>query len=120
MSDKLSVFFSFKILKIKAQKSDAMIYLFIVVHVIVCLFLIAVILLQQGKSADLAGAFGGQGSQTAFGPRSAANLLTRITTWAAVIFMVTSIGLTILMQKHVGHVHSVLEGTQTQSVPAKK
>ncbi|GGH13413.1 preprotein translocase subunit SecG [Silvibacterium dinghuense] len=96
-------------------------YLFIVVHVIVCLFLIAVILLQQGKSADLAGAFGGQGSQTAFGPRSAANLLTRTTTWAAVIFMVTSIGLTILMQKHAGSGHSVLEGTPTtQSAPAKK
>jgi preprotein translocase subunit SecG len=105
----------------RAQKSDAMIYLFIVVHVLVCLFLIAVILLQQGKSADLAGAFGGQGSQTAFGPRSAANLLTRTTTWAAVIFMITSIGLTILMQKHAGHQHSVLEGTSTQqSTPAKK
>ena len=97
-----------------------MIYLFIVIHVLVCLFLIAVILLQQGKSADLAGAFGGQGSQTAFGPRSAANLLTRTTTWAAVIFMVTSIGLTILMQKHAGQQHSVLSGTPTQSVPAKK
>jgi preprotein translocase subunit SecG len=98
-----------------------MIYLFIVVHVIVCIFLIAVILLQQGKSADLAGAFGGQGSQTAFGPRSAANLLTKATTWAAVIFMITSIGLTIMMQKHSGQGHSVLEGTQaTQSAPAKK
>jgi preprotein translocase subunit SecG len=98
-----------------------MIYLFIVIHVIVCLFLIAVILLQQGKSADLAGAFGGQGSQTAFGPRSAANLLTKTTTWAAVIFMVTSIGLTILMQRSAAHQHSVLEGTPTQqSAPAKK
>ena len=98
-----------------------MIYLFIVVHVIVCIFLIAVILLQQGKSADLAGAFGGQGSQTAFGPRSAAHLLTKATTWAAVIFMITSIGLTIMMQKHSGQGHSVLEGTQsTQSAPAKK
>ncbi|MBB6143957.1 preprotein translocase subunit SecG [Silvibacterium bohemicum] len=95
-------------------------YLFIVIHVLVCLFLIGVILLQQGKSADLAGAFGGQGSQTAFGPRSAANLLSRTTTWAAVVFMITSIGLTILMQKHVGHQRSVLEGTQTESVPAKK
>jgi preprotein translocase subunit SecG len=98
-----------------------MIYLFIVVHVIVCLFLIGVILLQQGKSADLAGAFGGQGSQTAFGPRSAANLLTRLTTWCAVIFMLTSIGLTILMQKQSARQHSVLSGTSTtQSVPAKK
>ena len=60
-------------------------------HVIVCLFLIGVVLLQQGRSADLAGAFGGQGSQTAFGPRAAANVLTRLTTWSAVIFMITSI-----------------------------
>jgi preprotein translocase subunit SecG len=98
-----------------------MIYLVIVIHVIVCLFLIGVILLQQGKSADLAGAFGGQGSQTAFGPRSAANLLTRTTTWCAIIFMVTSIALTIMMQHQSVHQHSVLEGTKTtQTVPAKK
>ncbi len=47
------------------------------------MFLIGVVLLQQGSSADLAGAFGGQGSQTAFGPRAAANVLTQLTTWAA-------------------------------------
>ena len=97
-------------------------YLFIVVHVIVCLTLVGIILLQQGKSADLAGAFGGQGSQTAFGPRSAANILTRLTILGAVIFMVTSIGLTILMQKGSSRQHSVLSGTSqtTQSVPKKK
>ncbi|MGC1362831.1 MAG: preprotein translocase subunit SecG [Silvibacterium sp.] len=83
--------------------------------------MVGIILLQQGKSADLAGAFGGQGSQTAFGPRSASNLLTRLTIWCAVIFMITSIGLTIMMQKRASHQHSVLEGTQTtQSTPAKK
>src|SRR6201992_3028983 len=98
-----------------------MFYLLLVIHVIVCAILIVVVLLQQGKSPDLAGAFGGQGSQTAFGPRGAANLLTRLTTWCAVIFMITSIGLTILMQKQAGHQHSVLEGTPTQqSAPAKK
>jgi preprotein translocase subunit SecG len=97
-----------------------MFYLLLVIHVIVCGILIVVVLLQQGKSADLAGAFGGQGSQTAFGPRGAANLLTRLTTWCAVIFMITSIGLTILMQKRSGG-HSVLEGTKTtQTTPAKK
>jgi preprotein translocase subunit SecG len=97
-----------------------MLYLLLVIHVIVCIFLIIVVLLQQGKSADLAGAFGGQGSQTAFGPRGAANLLTRLTTWCAIIFMITSIGLTIIMQKRAGG-HSVLEGTKTtQTVPAKK
>jgi preprotein translocase subunit SecG len=98
-----------------------MIYFFIVIHVIVCLTLVGIILLQQGKSADLAGAFGGQGSQTAFGPRSAANMLTRVTVWCAVIFMITSIALTIMMQKHTSHQHSVLEGTtSSQSAPAKK
>lgn len=98
-----------------------MVYLFIVIHIVVCLTIVGIILLQQGKSADLAGAFGGQGSQTAFGPRSASNLLTRLTIWCAVIFMITSIGLTIMMQKHTSHQHSVLEGTKTtQSTPAKK
>ena len=67
-----------------------MIYFLVVIHVIICLFLIGVVLLQQGKSADLAGAFGGQGSQPAFGPRGAANLLTKLTTWAAVLFMIVS------------------------------
>lgn len=98
-----------------------MVYLFVTVHIIVSLTLIGIILLQQSKSADLAGAFGGQGSQTSFGPRSAANTLTRLTVWCAVIFMITSIGLTIMMQNSTGHQHSVLAGTQTtQSVPAKK
>lgn len=93
-------------------------YLLLTVHILVCVILVVIILLQQGKSADLAGAFGGQGSQTAFGPRGAANLLTRLTTWCAVIFMFTSIGLTIMMQKRTGG-HSVLEGTKTtQSTPA--
>jgi preprotein translocase subunit SecG len=97
-----------------------MIYLLVTIHVIICLFLIGVVLLQQGKSADLAGAFGGSGSQTAFGPRGAANLLTKLTTYGAVLFMVTSISLTILMARSSGE-HSVLSGTATkQTTPAKK
>ncbi len=89
------------------------------IHVIVCIVLIGVVLLQQGKSADLAGAFGGQGSQTAFGPRGAANLLTKVTTWSAIIFMFTSIGLTVLIQRSIGS-HSVLSGIKTtQTAPAK-
>ena len=62
-------------------------------HVVVCLFLIIVILLQSGKAADLAGAFGGMGSQTAFGPRGSATLLSRATTISTVVFMLTSISL---------------------------
>jgi len=93
-------------------------YVFIVVHLIVCFFLIGVVLIQQGRSADLAGAFGGQGSQTAFGPRAAANVLTKLTTWSAVIFMLTSITLTVLYVRSAGS-HSVLEGTKPASAPAK-
>ena len=97
-----------------------MVILLVVIHVIVCLFLIGVVLLQQGKSADLAGAFGGQGSQTAFGPRGASNLLTKLTTWSAILFMFTSIGLTIAMARSSGH-RSVLSGTPSGlSTPAKK
>jgi len=97
-----------------------MVILLVVIHVIVCLFLIAVVLLQQGKSADLAGAFGGQGSQTAFGPRGAANVLTRLTTWSAIIFMITSISLTVAMSRS-SVSHSVLSGTpSSQNAPAQK
>jgi preprotein translocase subunit SecG len=71
-------------------------YIFVVLHVIACLFLIGVVLLQQGKSQDLASAFGGGGTQTAFGPRGSANVLSRATTILAALFMVTSLGLTML------------------------
>ena len=63
-----------------------------IVHVIVCLFLVVVVLLQSGKAADLAGAFGGMGSQTVFGPRGAATALIRATTASAVLCMGTSLG----------------------------
>ncbi len=97
-----------------------MVILLVIIHVIVCLFLIGVVLLQQGKSADMAAAFGGSGSQTAFGPRGAANVLTRLTTWSAIIFMLTSISLTVVMSRS-SQSHSVLSGTpSTQTTPAKK
>jgi preprotein translocase subunit SecG len=96
-----------------------MIIFLVIIHVIVCLFLIGVVLLQQGKSADLAGAFGGQGSQTAFGPRGAANLLTKLTTWGAILFMVVSLALTILLARNSGE-HSVLTGTPAQQSTPKK
>ncbi len=97
-----------------------MVILLVILHVIVCLFLIGVVLLQQGKSADVAGAFGGQGSQTAFGPRGASNLLTKMTTYSFILFILTSIGLTWALSRAAGH-RSVLSGTPSAlSQPAKK
>ena len=74
-------------------------YVVLILHLIACFFLIAVVLLQQGKGQDLASAFGGGGTQAAFGPRGSVTLLSRITTGLAVVFMITSISLTILKQK---------------------
>jgi len=96
-------------------------YLLVVVFVIVSLFLIGVVLLQTGKSADLAGAFGGQGSQTAFGPRGAANLLTKLTSYAAVLFMILAICLTIVLSHTSSNSRSVLgDAPSSQTTPAKK
>jgi preprotein translocase subunit SecG len=71
-------------------------YLVIFFHIVACFFLIGVVLLQQGKSQDLASAFGGGGTQTAFGPRGSANVLTKATTILAGVFMVTCLALSIL------------------------
>ena len=79
------------------------------VHVLVCVFLIVVVLLQSGKAADLAGAFGGMGSQTAFGPRGSATLLSKATTLSAVLFMVTSLSLSIMATRNAGLGSTVLE-----------
>src|SRR5215469_12785118 len=79
-----------------------------ILHVVICLFLIVVVLLQSGKAADLAGAFGGMGSQTAFGPRGSATLLSKATTASAVLFMVTSLSLSILATRQSGGVGSTV------------
>jgi preprotein translocase subunit SecG len=92
--------------------------LILILHVIVCFFLIIVVLLQSGKAADLAGAFGGMGSQTAFGPRGSATLLSKATTVSAIIFMITSLSLSILATKTAGLGTTVLEGG-TKPAPAK-
>ena len=68
-------------------------FILITLHVVVCGLLIIVVLLQSGEAADLAGAFGGAGSQTAFGPRGAATFLSKATTWCAIMFMLTSMAL---------------------------
>lgn len=87
------------------------------VHVVVCIFLIIVVLLQSGKAADLAGAFGGMGSQTAFGPRGSATLLSKATTVSAVLFMVTSLSLSILATRSAGLGTSVLDSTPQKVAP---
>jgi preprotein translocase subunit SecG len=93
-----------------------LIILVTIVHVMVCLFLIVVVLLQSGKAGDISAAFGGQGSQAAFGPRGAATALSKATTISAVLFMLTSVTLSINAIKH-GGPNSVLQGVRT--TPAK-
>lgn len=73
-----------------------------------CLVLITVVLLQSGKAADLAGAFGGAGSQTAFGPRGAATILSQATTWCAIMFMICALALVLRTDKAVEQGGSVL------------
>ncbi|MGH9380480.1 MAG: preprotein translocase subunit SecG [Thermoanaerobaculia bacterium] len=93
-----------------------MLYLLYTIHVIVCLFLILVVLLQQGKGADLS-VFGGGGTQTAFGPRGATTLLHKLTVWGFVAFTVLTIGIGFLSGR--GRGGSVMEGVETeQSGPA--
>ena len=77
-------------------------YLIIFVHIVACLFLIAVVLLQQGKGQDLASAFGGGGTQTAFGPRGSATVLSRATTILAGVFMITSLALSLVKPRASG------------------
>ena len=85
-------------------------FFLVTIHVIVCLILMGVILLQGGEAADLAGAFGGSGSQTAFGPRAAATFLSHATTWCAVMFMFTTMALTVHVNATTATSgHSVLE-----------
>ena len=102
-------------------RPEFMTVLITIVHVIVCVFLIAVVLLQSGKSADIAAAFGGMGSQTAFGTRTAATVLSKATTWAAIVFMLTSITLSIFASRRGTSTGSVLSGTTsspTKTAPA--
>jgi preprotein translocase subunit SecG len=99
-----------------------MIILITIVHIIVCAFLIIVVLLQSGQSGDVAAAFGGMGSQTAFGPRGSATILSKATTWSAIIFMVTSITLSVYASRRSATGQkSVLQGlapSQNKTKPA--
>lgn len=83
------------------------------IHIIICFILIVAVLLQSGKAADLAGAFGGVGSQSVFGPRGAGSLLSKVTTASAILFMFTSMGLWILSDRGA---KSVVRGEETQVI----
>jgi preprotein translocase subunit SecG len=90
-------------------------FILVMLHIVVCFVLVIVIMLQSGSAADLAGAFGGAGSQTAFGPRGAATFLSRATTWCAIVFMMTSLTLSVKRAPtEVPSTGSVLEQTQKQ------
>jgi len=95
-------------------------YVIIFLHIVACLFLIAVVLLQQGKGQDLASAFGGGGTQTAFGPRGSATILSRATTILAGVFMVTSLTLSLMRPTRSGVLDQVpgVAATPTPAAPA--
>jgi len=91
----------------------------VTLHVLVCFLLIIVVMLQSGTAADLAGAFGGAGSQTAFGPRGAATFLSRATTWCAIVFMMTSMALSVKRAgPNAAAIGSLLENTNTPTQAA--
>jgi preprotein translocase subunit SecG len=93
-------------------------WLLSIFFVVNCLVLVIVVLLQSGKAADLAGAFGGAGSQTAFGPRGAANALSKATTWCAIMFMVCALALVLRVDKGVERGGSVLQNV-SKPAPAQ-
>ena len=91
--------------------------LLVILYVLVCLFLVMVVLLQQGKGADLAGAFGGGGSQTSFGPRTTTNIMHRMTTGAFILFVVLCLALAILSGKQRSSVMENVVVPTEESVP---
>jgi preprotein translocase subunit SecG len=86
-----------------------------IIHIFACMFIIIVVLLQSGQSADIAAAFGGAGSQTAFGPRGATTVLSKATTVAAIVFMLTSISLSVFASRASHATGSILNGAKTST-----
>src|SRR5712692_2816925 len=88
--------------------------------VLICFVLIIVVLLQSGSAADLAGAFGGAGSQTAFNPRGAATILSKATTWCAIMFMLTAMVLVLRQDRAEPQGSSILQRFSKPAPPAPK
>jgi preprotein translocase subunit SecG len=86
-----------------------------IIHVLVCLFLIAVVLLQSGKGAEIGAAFGGS-SQTIFGSRGATSFLSKLTTISAVVFMITSLSLAVIATRGASIVKQV-PATERRAIP---
>ena len=92
--------------------------LLLIVHIIVCFFLISVVLLQSGKGAEMGAAFGGS-SQTLFGSRGAATFLSKLTTISAVVFMVTSLLLAIVTSKSTSVVKQAPVAEEQTALPGE-
>jgi preprotein translocase subunit SecG len=93
-------------------------YVLVPIYVIVCVFLILVVLLQQGKGADVSAAFGASSSQTTFGARGATTLLEKITTWSFVAFSVLAVTISLIQARRPGSV--LAKGSKTVApAPAK-
>src|ERR1700753_775183 len=113
----IALLIGFGIILVGYKSAGSLLTAFFVVN---CLVLIIVVLLQSGKAADLAGAFGGAGSQTAFGPRGAANVLSRATTWCAIMFMLCAMALVLRTDQSVEHGGSVLQNVAQPKPAASK
>jgi preprotein translocase subunit SecG len=92
--------------------------LLVILYIVVCVFLILVVLLQQGKGADVAAAFGGAGSQVAFGPRGTTTLLHKLTTGSFVVFVVLCIGLSVLTARRTKSVTAGVKVPAAATTPA--
>jgi preprotein translocase subunit SecG len=113
----IALLVGFAIIVVGFRWAPLLLTLFFVMN---CLVLIIVVLLQSGKAADLAGAFGGAGSQTAFGPRGAASVLSQATTWCAVMFMICALALVVRVDRGVGTGTSILQQySKPAPAPAK-
>lgn len=92
--------------------------LLVIIHVICCLFLISIVLLQSGKGAEMGAAFGGS-SQTIFGSRGASTFLNKLTTASAIVFMLSSLILSMVANKHASVIKEGPAGQQRRAAPQR-